>query len=72
MDEFHANLKSLQLYTKSNCVRIRKEWVKVTIKLNNTLSSQDGIRFLLKDEDYGFTVERFKMNNEFVKQYIQI
>ena len=40
---------------------------KVTIELNNTLSSQDGIRFLLKNEDYGFTVERFKRNNEFVK-----
>lgn len=40
---------------------------KVTIQLNNTLSSQDGIRFLLKNEDYGFTVERFKRNNEFVK-----
>lgn len=40
---------------------------KVMIKLDNTLSVQDGIRFLLKDEDYGFIVERFKVNNQFIQ-----
>lgn len=35
----------------------------VEIKLNNTLNVQDGIRFLLKDEDYGCVVNNIKIRN---------